>query len=71
MKKITRTRHSFSEMGVLASESVAVNFEQRIHIAALEASYREVVEIADEVEARVLPAAPLAPPFQQERVPVK
>lgn len=72
MKKITRTQHSFSEMGVLASESVAVNFEQRVHIAALEASYREAMEIADDVEARVLSAASvLAPPFQQERVPAK
>jgi hypothetical protein len=59
-------------MGVLASESVAANFEQRVHIAALEASYREAAEIAEEVEARVLPAASvLAPPFQQESVPVK
>ena len=72
MKKITRTPHSFCEMGVLASESVAANFEQRIHIKALEANYREAMEIADEAEARVLPSTSvLAPPFQQERVPVK
>ena len=36
MKKITRTQHSFAEMGVLASESVAANFEQRSQIAQLE-----------------------------------
>ena len=52
MEKMTRRRHSFSEMGVLASESVAANFEQRIQIAALEAHYHEAVEIAQEAEAR-------------------
>jgi colanic acid/amylovoran biosynthesis glycosyltransferase len=52
MKKITCTPHSFSEMGVLASESVATHFEQRIHIAALERHYREAAAIADEAESR-------------------
>ncbi len=52
MKKITRTQHSFGEMGVLASESIAANFEQRVHIAQLEAHYREAMEVAEEVEAR-------------------
>src|SRR6185503_18476736 len=53
MKKITRSQHSFAEMGVLASESVSTNFEQRSHIAQLEAHYREAMEIAQEAEARV------------------
>lgn len=52
MTKMTRRRHSFSEMGALASESVAKNFEQRAQIATLEAHYREAVEIAQEAEAR-------------------
>ena len=52
MTKITRTQHSFSEMGALASESVAAHFEQRFHIAQLEGYYREAVEIANEAEAR-------------------
>jgi len=72
MTRITRTLHSFSEMGVLASESVAANFEQSLHIASLESQYREAVEIAEEAEARERPAASvLARSFQQERVPVK
>ncbi len=33
MKKITRTPHSFAEMGILASESVSADFEQGAHIA--------------------------------------
>ena len=33
MKKITRSPHTFGEMGALASESVAANFEQRTHVA--------------------------------------
>jgi colanic acid/amylovoran biosynthesis glycosyltransferase len=72
MSKITRTPYSFSEMGVLASEFVAANFEQRLHIAALEANYRDAKEIAEEAEARVGSTSPvLAPPFQQESVPAK
>jgi len=66
MKKITRSPHSFAEMGVLASESVAAHFEQRIHISSLEAHYREAVEIAAEAEARDLSERPLvAQPFAE------
>ena len=73
MAKVTRSPHFFSEMGVLASESVAANFEQSAHVLALESNYREAVEIAsEEVEARVGGAAPiLAAPFQQEEAPAK
>ena len=72
MKKITRAPYSFAEMGVLASESVTAHFEQRSHIAQLEACYREAREIAEESEARVRrEAREVAPPFQQERVPAK
>jgi colanic acid/amylovoran biosynthesis glycosyltransferase len=73
MAKVTRSPNFFSEMGVLASESVTANFEQGAHIAALESNYREAVEIAaEEMEARVQGPAPvLAAPFQQEEVPAK
>ncbi len=72
MKKITRTPHTFGEMGVLASESVAAHFEQRLHIAQLEGHYREAMEIAHQSEARAGAERPVVTPqFQQERVPVK
>ncbi len=72
MKKITRTPNSFSEMGVLANESVAAHFEQRVHIAQLEGHYREAVEIASETEARARAERPaVAPQLQHERVSVK
>jgi glycosyltransferase involved in cell wall biosynthesis len=71
MEKITRSRHSFSEMGVLASESVAANFEQRAQIATLEAHYREAVEIAEEAEARETAQQPVMAPQFAERVPAK
>lgn len=69
MTKITRTQHSFSEMGALASESVAAHFEQRFHIAQLEGYYREAVEIASEAEARASAERPMVTQFQPERVP--
>ncbi len=72
MTKITRHPHSFAEMGVLASESVAAHFEQSRHVAQLEAHYQEAVEIADQAVARVRPPATvIAAPFQQEGVPAK
>lgn len=72
MKKITRAPYSFAEMGVLASESVAAHFEQRAHIAQLEAHYREAMEIADEAEARETAARPVVEAqFQPERVSAK
>lgn len=73
MIKVTRSPNFFSEMGVLASESVTANFEQGTHIAALESNYHEAVELAaEEAEARVPGSARvLAAPFQQEEVPAK
>ena len=72
MKKITRTQHTFGEMGVLASESVAAHFEQRFHIAQMEGHYREAVEMASESEARSAAERPLVTSqFQAERVPAK
>ncbi|HEY3602960.1 MAG TPA: glycosyltransferase [Chthoniobacterales bacterium] len=73
MQKITRTPHSFSEMGILASESVALHFEQGHHTAALEAHYREAAALAKQADLPERTAVPLvAPaPFQQEGVPAK
>ncbi len=73
MAKVTRSPNFFSEMGVLASESVTANFEQSAHISALESNYLEAVEIAaEEMEARVGGAARvMAAPFQHEEVPAK
>lgn len=72
MTKITRTQHSFGEMGILASESVAAQFEQRVHIAQLEAYYRESLEIAEAAEVRETSEHEMvASQFQQERVPVE
>lgn len=73
MKKITSTPHSFAEMGVLASESIATHFEQRDHIAKLESHYREAIEIAREVEAGAgtAPSPTVEVQFQPERVPAK
>jgi colanic acid/amylovoran biosynthesis glycosyltransferase len=71
MEKMTRRAHSFREMGALASESVAANFEQRAQIAALEAHYREAVEIAEEAEARETAERPVLTPQFAERVPAK
>jgi glycosyltransferase involved in cell wall biosynthesis len=73
MKKITSNRHSFAEMGILASESVAANFEQRMQIAVLESQYREAAEIAAEASMRAHPASQVlaSPPFQQQGVPAK
>lgn len=73
MKKITQTSHSFSEMGVLASESVAKDFEQGMHIVELERHYQEAVARAQEAIGRE--PAPVrvvaAPPFREEGVPAK
>lgn len=72
MKKITRSPHSFGEIGVLASESVAAHFEQRFHIAQLERHYREALEVANEAVARERSERPVtAPQFQPERAAAK
>ncbi|HEY1582184.1 MAG TPA: glycosyltransferase [Chthoniobacterales bacterium] len=72
MTKITETLHTFAEMGVLASESVAAQFEQRDHIARLELHYREAIEIVQENEARARAGrSSVGVQFQAERVPAK
>ncbi len=71
MSKITRSPHSFAEIGILASESVSVQFEQSRHIAQLEAHYQEAVEISEVAVARARPEAVVTAPFQADRIPVK
>jgi glycosyltransferase involved in cell wall biosynthesis len=71
MTKMTRSRSSFAEMGVLASEFVAANFEQQAQIALLEGHYREAVGITEEAVARETLAKPLVAPRFAEQVPVK
>ena len=71
MKKITRTPHSFAEMGVLASESVAAEFEQQAQIRQLEAHYAEAIEVAHEAVRRRNQTPVVASHFQRERVPAK
>ncbi len=72
MKKITANPHSFAEMGVLASECVAAEFEQRRQIGLLESHYQEAMTIAGMAQARTAAARPVVEaPFQPHRVPAK
>ena len=66
LKEIARSRNAFREMGLLASEYVAANFEQTAQIRHLEAHYTEAVELASE-RYPVVQAAParVAQPFAQ------
>ena len=47
MKQIVRAPLAFREMGTLASESVAANFEQREQIRQLENHYDEAIALAN------------------------
>lgn len=72
MKKIARSPLAFREMGALASESVAANFEQREQIRQLESHYDEAVALAGAEER--IPQAESAPVIEErfsEQVPVK
>src|SRR5437660_1888492 len=46
MKNLVRSPFAFREMGALASESVAANFEQREQIRQLESHYDEAIALA-------------------------
>ncbi|HEY1770703.1 MAG TPA: glycosyltransferase [Chthoniobacterales bacterium] len=70
MKKMTASTETFAEMGALASESVALHFEQHAQIAHLEAHYQEAIEIAEESEAREI-VPPVMTPHFPEHVPAK
>jgi hypothetical protein len=71
MKNLVRSPFAFREMGALASESVAANFEQREQIRQLETHYDEAIALAG-VEERVpqRDTDVIAERFP-ERVPVK
>lgn len=56
MKEIVRSPFAFREMGALASESVAADFEQRGQIRQLEAHYDEAISLAHAEEPVVHPA---------------
>jgi colanic acid/amylovoran biosynthesis glycosyltransferase len=55
MKNLVRSPNAFREMGALASESVAANFEQREQIRQLESHYDEAVELAAAEERVSIP----------------
>jgi colanic acid/amylovoran biosynthesis glycosyltransferase len=71
MKNIVRAPFAFREMGALASESVAANFEQREQIRQLEAHYDEAVALAAATERVSLPETPVIEERFIERVSVK
>jgi glycosyltransferase involved in cell wall biosynthesis len=71
MKDMVRSPFAFREMGALASESVAANFEQREQIRQLESHYDEAIALASAEERFQMPRiAEVAPRFP-ERIPVK
>jgi hypothetical protein len=55
MKNLVRSPFAFREMGALASESVAANFEQREQIRQLESHYDEAIALAGAEERVVTP----------------
>jgi colanic acid/amylovoran biosynthesis glycosyltransferase len=71
MKNIVRAPFAFREMGALASESVAANFEQREQIRQLETHYDEAVALAAATERVSLPETPVIEERFAERVSVK
>jgi colanic acid/amylovoran biosynthesis glycosyltransferase len=71
MKTVVRSPLAFREMGALASESVAANFEQREQIRQLETHYDEAVALAGAEERVPRPATTVIEERFPERVPVK
>jgi colanic acid/amylovoran biosynthesis glycosyltransferase len=71
MKEIVRSPMAFREMGALASESVAANFEQREQIRQLETHYDEAVALAGAEERVPRPEASVIKERFAEHVPVK
>ena len=71
LKDIARSRNAFREMGLLASEYVAANFEQTAQIRQLETFYTEALEFAGDRKPAAQPASTrVAQPFAQQ-VPAK
>ena len=71
MKNIVRSPLAFREMGALASESVAANFEQREQIRQLEAHYDEAVALARAEERVPQPQTDVIAERFPERVQVE
>ena len=71
MKNLIRSPNAFREMGALASESVAANFEQREQIRQLESHYDEAVELAAAERRVAAPKTALAEPRIPERAASK
>src|SRR5436190_19686175 len=71
MKDVVRSPFAFREMGALASESVAANFEQREQIRHLEAHYDEAVALAGAEEPVSRPAPAVVKQRLPEEVPVE
>ncbi|HKP92917.1 MAG TPA: glycosyltransferase, partial [Chthoniobacterales bacterium] len=71
MKNLIRSPNAFREMGALASESVAANFEQREQIRQLESHYDEAVELAAAERRVAVPKTALAEPRIPERAVAK
>jgi glycosyltransferase involved in cell wall biosynthesis len=71
MKNLVRSPFAFREMGALASESVAANFEQREQIRQLETHYDEAVALAGAEERLPQPEPDMIGERFPERVSVK
>jgi glycosyltransferase involved in cell wall biosynthesis len=71
MKEVVRSPLAFREMGALASESVAANFEQREQIRQLEAHYDEAIALAGAVEKVSLPPTDIMRERFAEQIPAK
>jgi colanic acid/amylovoran biosynthesis glycosyltransferase len=71
MKNLVRSPLAFREMGALASESVAANFEQREQIRQLEAHYDEAISLAADERVPQREMDDVAPERFAERIPVK
>jgi hypothetical protein len=69
MKNLVRSPFAFREMGALASESVAANFEQREQIRQLESHYDEAIALAGAEERVRQPNIEVMPDRFSERVP--
>jgi colanic acid/amylovoran biosynthesis glycosyltransferase len=71
MKNIVRSPLAFREMGALASESVAANFEQREQIRQLETHYDEAVALSSAEERVSRPETARIEERFSEQVPAK
>ena len=64
LKELARSRNAFREMGLLASEYVAANFEQTAQIRNLESYYTEALDAAADRKPVAQPAtARVTQPF--------